>query len=281
VLRELVEASPSSVDGRPVLLANDTFLREVEALRMVREGTAPTRRAATLEMAGILDSPLDALTPRQLRRMSVLNHLPIEHRPTQPTAPTTFQFSRVGLRSEWQERPGKHLRMLEDARTHFHDLRDPAAALAELRTALANDQPFNVHRMAALLSDPVAVRAAGIDDAMVARSVTRQLQAAGTSEMKGAPLRLVMEATRERLVSRTLRPEFEQLRTDVLALLDRNLDRMRGVRLDTFGQHPDYAEVGRVAAQLQLLDAVDTRAAATTAAEATTATTTAGETLTW
>ncbi|MCW2922281.1 MAG: hypothetical protein JWL76_2155 [Thermoleophilia bacterium] len=278
VMDALLRAEPSLTDGNPNLLMQDTFLREIDALRLVREGTAPTRREAILEMAAILDTPLDELTPQQLRRMSVLNHLPIEHRPTAPTLPSTLQLWQLGLRTGWKEPADRKLRMLEDARAHFHDLRDPGVGLRQLRAALEADQPFDVHRMAALLSDRDATRAAGIDDAMVARAVTRQLQGAGTPGMKGAPLQQIMEGVRATLAARSLRPEFEQVRTATLELIDRNLERMSGVRTDTFGRHPDYAEVGRVAAQLQLLDTVDRR---TATAAATASVSSARETLTW
>jgi hypothetical protein len=71
-----------------------------------------------------------------------------------------------------------------------------------------------------------------------------------------------------------LRPELEQVRAQTLELLDRNLDRMRGVRIDTFGRHPDYAEIGRVAANLHLIDAIQHPPAATAASSA-------AEQLTW
>jgi hypothetical protein len=274
LLKALIEASPSSIDGRPSRLAQDTFLREVEALGLVRAGTAPTRRAATVEMADILDTPLDALTPEQVHRMSVLMHLPIEHRPTMPTTRSTFQLPAFGLRTGWQARADDHQRMLEDARTHFHDLRDPSAGLAELRRSFVEDLPFDVHRMAALLADRPSARAAGIDDAMIAHAMTRQLERAGTSAVKGAPLRQLLETSREGLAGRVLRPELEQVRAQTLELLDRNLDRMRGVRIDTFGRHPDYAEIGRVAANLHLIDAIQHPPAATAASSA-------AEQLTW
>ncbi len=274
-LRSVIAARDMRTDGRPMLHWQDSFLRELEAARLVRDGAAPTRVEANRELAAILDTPFAELTPAQERRISLLVHLPLEHRPNLPTAPEAWRFTHLGLRSGLQDEPDRRLRMLEAARSHYHDLRDPTAALEELRSALAEDRPFNVHRMATLLNDPVAVKAAGIDDAMIARAMTRELQRAGTREVGGAPLRQILEASRERLTARTLRPEFEQVRTETLELLDRNIDRMTGMRSDTYGRHPDYAEVGRVVAQLQLLDAVDRQRAATAVAR------TASETLTW
>jgi hypothetical protein len=51
------------------------------------------------------------------------------------------------------------------------------------------------------------------------------------------------------------------IRAQALELADRNLDRMSGKRMDTFGRHPDYAEVGRIVSIAELLEAVTRRPA--------------------
>jgi hypothetical protein len=253
-LGQLLLHERSLTDGIPNRMADDTFLREIEAAALVRSGAIRSRAQATAQLAELL-ARTDTPTGADARRISLLLRLPDSHRPPLPTTPEAWLLKNVGL---WF---GRHLRDREPAaiaaaRAHFRDAMDPAAGLAELRRSMIGQTDFELHRLSALLADPDAVRAAGITSEMLDRFMMRHLGRAGSSEVRGRQLEQLLDHARESLTARTVQAELEPVRAEALELAERNLDRMRGLRTDTFGQHPDYAEVGRLAATLRLLDSL-------------------------
>jgi hypothetical protein len=234
---------------------------EVEA--MAAAGTLPAREASIAEIATILDLPNEAISTDQLRRMSLLARLPEHVRPPLPPRSTRFAFEDIGL-AEWPtlDREIDVGRTLDDARTFFHVLRSPEEAARSLRASFDAGDVFDLRRLAALQAYPQLLADAGITSGMMADHLARQLVRAGDADVRGAGLSWALRETRDRLTTTKLDAEFEPLRAQALELADRNLERMSGARTDTFGRHPDYAEVGRLASIAQLLGASESHASA-------------------
>lgn len=102
-----------------------------------------------------------------------------------------------------------------------HYTGDPAGKLEDIRAWVAND--------------PTKYLSGPIDGPYRARRVL------------GAANRIL------RQVPEQLTGPVAGLRDETVDLVERNLGRMDGSRRDTYGRHPDYAEIGRIRANLPLL----------------------------
>ncbi len=251
-MRELTTQHTSRIDGVEVRRADDGFLREVEAQRLVTSGQVPDRASVLDEIVDLLDAPVQELSPGQQRRLSVLVRLPVSHGPPMPVAKDAHGLYSIGIRAHPLERPEVVPMGRDAARRHFADVRHPGPGLAELRRAIVEDVPFDLDRLPALLDDRNAMAAAGVTDSMVELLFVRELRHSG-SAVRGENLRNGLEIAARRLQAELDDPELEALRLEAVELIDRNIDRMLGRRADTYGRHPDYAEVGRVVATVRLL----------------------------
>ena len=123
--------------------------------------------------------------------------------------------------------------------------RTDAGELADLRLL----EVFDAH--------PQLLTRHGIDDQLLERQALIALSNAGTTRYDVA-VRLpeYLAGARDRLAAAVVPDDLLPAREEALALAERNLARMDGTRRDTFGRHPDYAEVGRIAATIRLIDAL-------------------------
>lgn len=85
----------------------------------------------------------------------------------------------------------------------------------------------------------------------------------GTAVGSGPGTTQVLRTLREGLSGPSAHVDLDHLRAETLELVERNLARLEGRPLEGaargFGRHPDYAEVGRIRANLDLMDAIARR----------------------
>lgn len=105
-------------------------------------------------------------------------------------------------------------------------------------------------RLGALVADRSAE-----DQLKVATAVLR-----GSGDHPGEGAKETLRTLRESLARRPADAELEQLRGQTLELIDRNIARMEGRTpagaVRGYSNHPDYAEVGRIRANIDIFDAV-------------------------
>lgn len=145
---------------------------------------------------------------------------------------------------------------------------EPQAFVREIGERLAQGPELDMRMVSALSGvNPALLAQAGLDPAVIHVRALSALSRAGDTHPRdvGAQLALV----RARLASVTSDdPAALTLRDDTLTMVNRNVARIDGTRSDTYGNHPDYAEIGRIVANGQLLDAM-LRPGATSAARRT------------
>ncbi|MCW2922283.1 MAG: hypothetical protein JWL76_2157 [Thermoleophilia bacterium] len=254
--------------------AYDAMRRAVLQEELMADPTF-TRERATAELMQLLAVPDRALTREQLLRVSTIAGLPEPLRPPMP--PITSDGAVMGA---------------ADGSVLTPDYVRGARAFAAVRMYLTERHPEDMARMlaandrqggdidlglvAALARQPGLLERFGIDSTMLHRQSIRALAAAGGSRSDDLAANLRM--ARNVLAGSTdTNPAVAAVRAEALELADRNLDRMAGARTDTYGRHPDYAEIGRFASIATLLDQIGQLPAAKQAP----APTAAAEALTW
>ncbi len=262
-----------------VLTANLEALRierELATLRSV--GALPTREAALGELAALLAPAAAEIDATALRRITTIARMSSDLGVPLPPQTTRTSIADAGAMTfRHAELPGRSM-MIDEARTFYEVLRSPGEASRAARASIDAGETVDVVRLSALQHVPDELAAAGISEAMVGEQFARHLMRAGSTDMRAATLVNALETTRARVVTRVLDEQLEPLRAQTLELIDRNLARMNGTRTDTYGWHPDYAEVGRVASLARLFDEA---AALKSGSSATAAATDGVERLTW
>jgi hypothetical protein len=93
----------------------------------------------------------------------------------------------------------------------------------------------------------------------------------GSADRPGASMEGTLRAISDGLAAPAVHEELEPLRLQTLELVERNLARLQGHTPEGavrgYGRHPDYAEIGRVRANLDLIDSVTRRHAQEDAGE--------------
>ena len=270
-------ASLGASAGDPSLLGVASM--KLDALRMAYEHAAMvadpavTRETVVREVSELLQRPLAELDEPAMRRLSVLMRAPEHLRPPMPPiGDPHYRFDDLGL---LRRLPSKDLGAKDrflDGRRFILSAIDPDALVRELQATAAAGGHVDPRIVAVLLHQhPERLAAAGIDlagihDQALAAVARGHVPGVGsrTKEL-GDQLDLVRIGVR-----RTEPADDVQraIRADLLELLDRNIARMRRERTDTFYDHPDYAEVGRISAQASLLRSLTAANPAPKAAEA-------------
>lgn len=252
-----------------------------EATRLVESGQAGTKASNTAEVLAILEAPTASISATQRRRISVLARLPEHLRPDLPPAmPGESGLEHIGLEpgQRLTERAIRH--SIDRGRAYLIAQHDPRALAESLRRPGGNPDGLDGVRLAALTSLGRPLEEFGISRSLLSELFSRHLARAGSNfDTKAKQLVGTLEHVRDDIATRKMPAAFGSLRTELLELADRNLDRMRGVRHDTFGQHPDYAEIGRITSMLELINRAEALPKPTPAIA--TATTARVETLTW
>ena len=264
------------------------------ALRMAVEHEAMvadpaiTRETVTKELVELLSIPDELLTDAQLYRTSQLARLPEHLRPPMPARlDWHYAFEDLGLLTY---HPGRNLaaaKAFDLTRIHMAAVVDPELTITKLAERVRAGQHIDFRVLAALDGQEQLLAKHGLTPDVLNREAVKSLATAG----EGSKDALKHHLERVRGTIQAIPANDEKLatiRAQALELADRNLDRMAGKRMDTFGRHPDYAEVGRIVSIAELLGAITSRqtvaatpAAATGVAGAADAAGAAKEVLTW
>lgn len=272
------------------LPARDSVARtKFNALRMAIEqealiaDPAVTRESVTHELAKLLAIPQESLTDAQLYRTSLLARLPANLRPPMPARLDHYAFEDLGL---LKAHPARHLaaaKVFDQMRIHMAAVVDPELVARQLGEQVKAGQRIDFRVIAALEGQEALLARHGLTSDVLNREAVRSLAGAGAGS-KDALLHH-LQRVRDSLTALPANDEkTAAIRAQALELADRNIERMAGTRIDTFGRHPDYAEVGRLVSIAELLEVATRRptpaspsAASTTAAS----TTAAAGVLTW
>ena len=255
-----VFASDPSVRGNIMVFGGNLKMmkieREIEAMRAA--GTLPTRDAALAELDTLLAAPSEAITDPQLRRITQLTRMSADIGLPLPPQTRSVSIEDAGAQTFWGAMLSNRAALLDDTREFYAVLRAPDEAIRDARAAIDAGEAIDLVKFSALQHLPERLEAAGITQQVLGEQLARQLNRAGSTDMRTIDLRWAIDSTRARVVAHELPDELEPLRTQALELIDRNTARMDGLRHDTYSYHPDYAEVGRVASLAQVLDAAAT-----------------------
>jgi hypothetical protein len=256
--------------------ARDTYdaLRRAVLHEQLAADPAFTREVATDELLRLLAKPDQALTRAELVRISTIAGLPEHVRPSLPVA--TDEWSSFGRADNKVLRP-THAKAIDTfARTRAQLAEQRPERMAELLAEQHRaGNRIDLEVVAALAKHPGLLDRVGIDAAALHRQTIFTLEAVNGTKLLDLPSSLrvarnVIEA------HPATDPAVRGLRDEALELADRNLARMAGERADTYGRHPDYAEVGRFASIANLLHELRSSAEAAAADAAP-----AGESLAW
>ncbi len=250
----------------------ETLRLAVERERMLLD-PATTRESVMAELFDLIAVPDADLTHAQLRRISVLAHLPEHLRPAMPVSPIRdLDFANLGVLGRHPADNVFAAEVMDHARSQLLAELDPDRAAMHLREAIESGTRFDIRVAEALDAHPLARERAGLTDELLHRAAIETLASAGGhGRSESLQLRTILERMRERVADAAPVDEgVAAARDEALELIDRNVGRMSGARSDTYGRHPDYAEIGRIASIARVLDAVDRPAASGVA-----------ETLTW
>jgi hypothetical protein len=232
---------------------------KVDALRMAHEhelmvaDPAVTRDTVSKEVVGLLTRPVDSLGEDEMRRLSVLMRAPEQLRPAlPPRVDPHYVFEDLGLLRRIPARDLKSRDIYLAGRLQLLTKEAPDVLVGELRTLRDRHFPMDPRLVAALLADhPELIERAGVR-ASDLHTTAINLLAGGERTPRDigdqlAIIRIGVErATPADDVQRAMRDEL-------LALVDRNIARVRGEVRDTFSNHPDYAELGRIVENARLL----------------------------
>ena len=171
--------------------------------------------------------------------------------------------------------------VMESARVHLTAYADPEAVVRQIKVRIDAGQAIDIRVIGALEGKPELLARAGLTPEALRRQALLSLNHAGGGGTGGndALLHHLTIARTDLAAASPADPGALELRDQALEIADRNLARMRGERTDTFGRHPDYAEVGRFVSIADLLDALKPNASTAHATSHTAST--AAETLTW
>jgi hypothetical protein len=186
----------------------------------------------------------------ELVRASTLAGLP-EH--LRPSLPEMAEAATLGAANNGVLRPSydKAIRTFASVRAHLAQ-QDPAR-LAELLAAHeGSGGTLDLELLATLAKRPGLLESVGIDSAAIHRQSISTLES--VTGVRADDLASSLRLARNVIESQPAGDAaIAGLRTEALELADRNLARMAGERTDTYGRHPDYAEVGRFASIATLL----------------------------
>jgi hypothetical protein len=231
----------------------DAMRMGVEHEAMLADPTV-TKETVTRDVAAILATPTEQLDLEDMQRLSLLLRLPDHLRPALPAPIDSHHvIENLGL---LRAVPAQHVtaaKIYDAARTELLADLAPEVLVQALREKVAAGGEIDLRTAAALARrDPALLEQAGVsadrlrDQAIAALAAGTQVRV-GSVEEHLAFTRAGIEALQP------TDPAQLAMRDELLATIDRNLDRIRGRRTDTFGRHPDYAEVGRVAENARLL----------------------------
>jgi hypothetical protein len=218
-----------------------------------------TRRDVERELIDILVRPGDQLDQPTARRLSWLARLPEELRPSMPPEyPHAGRFDDIGLRGQLPSGSYAAADLLDLGRIHVLKAVDPELLAEEIRARVAAGADFDLQVLDAIgmSADPKVLASLGLTPVTLE---SRAMNALAAVHGVRRPMHIAdaLTVTRQRLADPRATDEAAlQLREQTLELIDRNLDRIAGRRRDTFANHPDYAEVGRVVSNVTLLDAM-------------------------
>jgi hypothetical protein len=288
-----------------------------EAEELVEAGL--TKQAVTDELVTMLARSPEELTTDDLRRISVLARLPEQLAPAPTPGrngvPPLEDFSLLGRHPSdeydayvvWDQGRRAMVSALDpdvaaeaiaaridagkpmgvelfdivssiDARSvQRHGLPERVARL--MARQHADGQLVDLRNLALLDGHPDVMTRHGIDELRASHAL-RALGSAGSRDARiRGPLADNLAAVREQLAGARVPDELIATRGEMVELADRNLARMAGTRLDTYDHHPDYAEIGRIVATMNLVNRLDPPASRIE--HAARAMTSATETLTW
>jgi hypothetical protein len=236
-------------------------------------GGAMTRDAATKELMDILSLPYELITPEQLTRTSWLLRLPESMRPDVSAIPRVpHGLENLGLFGYHPSTNKASAKAFDLLRVHLAATIDPERAAAQLKARVDAGEQIDIRLVTALASHGDLLERAGLTDDVLHQQAVRALAGPGGTSTESLAMHLTR--VRDRIARNASDdPAIVNLRAQALDIADRNLERIAGTRTDTFGRHPDYAEVGQFVSIAQLLDTLD--AAAAPVAKP------VGETLTW
>jgi hypothetical protein len=259
----LVAMSGGRYSGKFTKSNVDAFRAAREAARLVETGQAGTKEANVAEVLRILEAPTARIDASQRRRISVLARLPVELRPDLPPAvPGEIGLEHVGLEVGPRLTARRIASSIDRGRAYLIAQHAPAELAEALRRPGGNPDGLDGVRLAALTSLGRPLEEFGISRALLSELFTRHLAGAGaTWDSKASQLVGSLQHARDDIATRQLPAALEPLRSEMLELADRNLGRMLGLRHDTFGSHPDYAEIGRLTSMLELVNRAETLAA--------------------
>jgi hypothetical protein len=232
-----------AVDHEQFLAANPTY----------------SRADSTAELMDILALPDERITPEQFRRTSWLLRLPEAVRPDIAALPKVQHgLGNLGI---FGYHPAKNMtsaKSFELLRVHLAAKVDPERAAAQLKARLDAGERIDMRIVAALEGRGDLLERAGITSDVLRRQAIAALHDAGLGGSSGTEsLRANLEHVRLALGKGSLDdPATGQLRRQAIEIADRNIARMTGARRDTFGRHPDYAEIGRLVSITDLLEAL-------------------------
>lgn len=260
-----------------------------DALRMATEheqmiaDPAVTRQSVTDELVALLAKPDSELSDADLYRTSLLARLPEQLRPSMPAAiDKHYRFEDLGLLRYHPYDNRAAATAFDQARVHMAAVVDPEGTLHAMRARLAAGQSIDIRVVTALQLEPELLGKHGITKQVLEQQAIRALSNAGTDGLaQQQQLSYHLRIERDRIAAMNLAPKLESIRSTALELAERNLARMSGARTDTYGRHPDYAEIGRFVSASELLGKLVPRAADDAASAAAATVADAADTIVW
>jgi hypothetical protein len=215
-----------------------------------------TREVASRELLDIVSLPNELITPDDFRRTSWLLRLPESHRPDVGSLPRVpHGLENLGLFGYHPTTNKASAAAIDLLRAHLAATVDPERAAAQLRARVEAGEQIDIRLVTALASHGDLLERAGLTDDVLHRQAMRVL--AGPGGMSTESLALNLERARAKVArASSTDPAVLAMRDQALEIADRNLDRIAGRRTDTFGRHPDYAEIGQFVSISDLLDAL-------------------------
>jgi hypothetical protein len=227
-------------------------LRRVALQEQLLADPAFTRERATDALMQIVAKPDHALTSSDLVRASTIAGLPEHLRPSLPTA--VDEYAQLGRADNSVLRPtyDKAIRHFADVRTHLAEQQPEQMAQLLLEHNRAGGA-IDLELLAGLAKHDGLLERVGFDSGALHRQSIAALESINGSQRSGdlvSNLRLARNVVEREPASE---PAVRALRDEAVELADRNIARITGERTDTYGRHPDYAEVGRFASIATLL----------------------------
>jgi hypothetical protein len=215
-----------------------------------------TRQAVADEMTKLLAIPDEQLSMAQLDRLSHLALLPPTLRPGLPALHgTSHHVSNIGVNGVPATRaPGA----LEQARAYLRwELQNPSDVAALVRASHDSALPVDPIMLEVVRARPdiqelARVRTVDLDrlTAMALGHATNDLGSPGHVD------RTLDHLKAARAYLAAVDPATDAVRSirdETGVLVERNIERIEGLRRDTYARHPDYAEIGRIASSLRAI----------------------------